>query len=182
MRKLGTVDLEIIHLGVRKGGAFDEKDIEASSLNGMGVGRILDALASLRDRDMITQGKDGSFSVTDAARGILWDHATPLWTRMLRLLQTRSCTIQEMAEFLLEPQDVIMQEAESMRKKGQVMITPQRRDGRLLRVYEILDDGKSRVDRGDAIQEILVQMERGILDGAGREEMLRLLHSLRESL
>ncbi|RNJ77240.1 MAG: hypothetical protein EB828_01415, partial [Nitrosopumilus sp. D6] len=164
------------------GGTINESNIEHSRLGSIGTGKILDALASLRDRDLITQNSDGSFLVTKDATSILWDHSTPLWSRILVLLHTRSCTISEMAEYLLEPQDITSQEAESMREKSQVMITPQRRDGQLLKVYEILEDGKSRMERGDVAEKILQQIEQGIHDDTGKDEMLRLVYTLRKSL
>ncbi len=41
MRRLGTTDLEILHLAVSRGGTFNENDLERSSLKRLGVGRIL---------------------------------------------------------------------------------------------------------------------------------------------
>ena len=50
MRKLGTVDLEILNLAIKENGTFNENNLENSELKKLGVGRILDALASLKDR------------------------------------------------------------------------------------------------------------------------------------
>ena len=46
MRKLGTVDLEILHLAIKENGTFNENNLENSELKRLGVGKILDSLAS----------------------------------------------------------------------------------------------------------------------------------------
>ena len=68
MRKLGTVDLEILDLAMKKNGTFNENNLENSELKRLGVGRILDALASLKDRKLISLNGDGSFFITNLAR------------------------------------------------------------------------------------------------------------------
>ena len=47
MRKLGTVDLEILNLAIKGKGTFNENNLENSDLKRYGVGKILDALASV---------------------------------------------------------------------------------------------------------------------------------------
>jgi len=77
MTKLGLIDLQILHLGIKCNGNFNEKDIENSELKRLGVGRILDALASLKDRKLINLNSDGSFFITDLAKHALWDKQIP---------------------------------------------------------------------------------------------------------
>jgi hypothetical protein len=81
MRKLGTIDLEILHLAMNGNGAFNENNLENSELKKQGVGKILDTLASLKDRKMISQNKDGSFSITNLAKEILWSQNVPTWAK-----------------------------------------------------------------------------------------------------
>ena len=45
MRKLGTVDLEILDLAIKEKGTFNENSLENSELKRHGVGKILDTLA-----------------------------------------------------------------------------------------------------------------------------------------
>ena len=75
MRKLGTIDLEILHLAIKEKGTFNENSLENSELKRHGVGKLLDALASLKDRKFISLNKDGSFSITELSREILWSLA-----------------------------------------------------------------------------------------------------------
>ena len=40
MRKLGTIDLEILHLAINENGKFNENNLENSNLKRLGVGKI----------------------------------------------------------------------------------------------------------------------------------------------
>ncbi len=65
MRKLGTVDLEILSLAIKGKGTFNENNLENSNLKRYGVGKILDALASLKDRKFISLNSDHVISHGD---------------------------------------------------------------------------------------------------------------------
>jgi len=54
MRKLGTIDLEILQLAMKENGTFNETNLENSELKRLGVGKLLDSLASLKDRKLIS--------------------------------------------------------------------------------------------------------------------------------
>ena len=68
MVKLGTIDVEILNLAINQNGTFDEHNLENSELKRLGVGRILDALALLKERELIVMNNDGSFSITGLGR------------------------------------------------------------------------------------------------------------------
>ena len=148
MRTLGTIDLEVLQLAAASGGSINESAIEHSALSRLGVGRILDALASLRDRDLLRLDKDsGSFTMTDAARAILWSDSIPLWARILRLLEIRSCGIVDMMAILRIGRNGPLEEAlGGLQREGFVMVAPQVRDGSPQKVYEILPEGIERID------------------------------------
>ena len=145
MNKLGIVDLEILFLGINGNGRFNERDIEKSDLKRLGVGRILDSLASLKDRKLIIMEKDGSFSVTDLARHALWDETIPLWVRVLRILEIKSCSTDEMIYFLKKEERKILDELEMLRKNNLVLMSPQRIDSKIIKVYEILPEGVEKI-------------------------------------
>lgn len=150
---LGTIDLEILHLAASTGGRIDESGLENSSLRRLGVGKILDALASLRDRDLIKLcEKDGGFLITEAARNILWTNDIPLWTRILRLLEIRSCTTAEIAIMLLLHNDrkvELCNTLDRLQREGFVMMEPQIRDKKVQKVYEILSEGARAAESFD---------------------------------
>ena len=131
MRMLGTIDLEILHLAVASDGRISESDLEHSALRRLGVGRLLDGLASLRDRDLLKlDSGNGAFYATDKARGMLWDQDTPLETRILRLLEIRSCSIPDIAKtLLLDDSKALTDTLRMLQECGFVMMSTQIRGG-----------------------------------------------------
>jgi len=149
MVKLGMIDLEILYLGIKGNKSFNEQDIENSELKRLGVGRILDSLASLKDRKLIELNKDGSFAITDTSRHILWDEKIPLWVRILKILEIKSFTAEEISKFLQKAEDEIFDEIEKLRKNNLVLMSPQRAESKIIRVFEILPEGSEKLERAE---------------------------------
>jgi DNA-binding PadR family transcriptional regulator len=147
MRKLGTIDLEILDLAIKENGVFNENNLENSELKRLGVGRVLDALASLKDRKMISLNSDGSFSITNLAREILWSNNIPTWAKILRLLQIKSCSMEQVTDILRISQDKLITDVEKLRKAQFVLMSPQRQKDRLVKIYEILPEGVEEIDK-----------------------------------
>ncbi len=147
MRKLGTIDLEILDLAIKENGVFNENNLESSELKRLGVGRILDALASLKDRKMISLNSDGSFSITNLAREILWSNNIPTWAKILRLLQIKSCSMEQITDILRTSQDKLIEDVEKLRKSQFILMSPQRKEDRLVKIYEILPEGIEKIDK-----------------------------------
>ena len=150
MIKLNMIDLQILYLGIKKDGRFDEKDIEQSDLKKLGVGRILDQLASLKDRNLIEMNKDGSFSVTSIARHILWDNQIPLWIKILRILEIKSQGIDKISYYLRLSQDIVQSEIEDLRKRQLVLMSPLRNEIGIVKMYEILPDGIEQIKKAQS--------------------------------
>ena len=147
MRKLGTIDLEVLHLAIKENGTFNENNLENSELKRHGVGKILDTLASLKDRKFISLNNDGSFSITEISKEILWNSNIPLWARILRLLQIKSCNLDQIIEIIGTPEKQIIQELEELRKSQFVLMSPQRKEEKLNKIYEILPEGIEEIDK-----------------------------------
>ena len=147
MRKLGTIDLEILFLAIKENGTFNENHLENSELKRHGVGKILDTLASLKERKFISLNSDGSFSITQLAKEILWSSNIPIWGRVLRLLQIKSCSLNEIVEIIRISEDIIMTEIEKLRKEQLILMSPQRKDEKLIKMYEILPEGIEQIDK-----------------------------------
>ncbi|CAD6518060.1 conserved hypothetical protein [metagenome] len=145
MTKLGVIDVEILHLGIKNGKIFNEKDIENSQLKRLGVGRILDSLASLKDRKLIDLNKDGSFSVTDLAREILWSEQIPIQVKILRLLEIKSCSLEIISDFLKISETKINEEIEKLRKSQFVLMSPLRQESKVIKMYEVLPEGIEKI-------------------------------------
>jgi len=144
--KLGTIDLEILVLGISNDGKFNENDIEESELKRLGVGKILDTLAILKDKNLIALGQDGTFQVTELAKMQLWSEKIPLWVRILRLLEIKSHIINEISQILREPISDIEEQLEDLRKNQLVLMSPTRKEGRLEKIFEILQEGKEYLE------------------------------------
>ena len=147
MRKLGTIDLEILHLAVKENGTFDETHLENSELKRLGVGKILDTLGSLKDRKFISLNNNGSFSITPVAKEILWGESIPVWAKVLRLLQIKSCSMEQIIDILQMSETEILQEVEKLRQNQFVLMSPQRQDEKIIKVYEILPEGIEEIDK-----------------------------------
>jgi len=137
-------------LAIEKNGTFNENNLENSELKRLGVGRILDALASLKDRKLVSLNSDGSFSITNLAREILWSNNIPTWAKILRLLQIKSCSIEQIADILRTSQDKLIEDLEKLRKNQFVLMSPQRIEDKLVKVYEILPEGVEEIDKTEA--------------------------------
>ena len=150
MRKLGTIDLEILHLAVNENGTFNENNLENSKLKRLGVGKILDSLATLKDRKMLSLNKDGSFSITELAREILWSENIPVWAKILRLLQIKSCNIDQIEDILKISRNELAKDIEKLRKNQFVLMSPQRIEEKIIKVYEILPEGVEEIDKTES--------------------------------
>lgn len=150
MTKLSIVDLQILYLGIKGNGRFDEKDIDQSELKKLGVGRILDQLASLKERKLIDLNADGSFSLTSMARHILWDSQIPIWIKILRILEIKSQSLEKISSFLLLSKDLIQNEIEDLRKRQLVLMSPFRNETGLVKIYEILPEGIEQIKKAQS--------------------------------
>ena len=150
MTKLSIVDLQILYLGIKGNGRFDEKDIDQSELKRLGVGRILDQLASLKERKLIDLNADGSFSITSVARHILWDSQIPMWIKILRILEIKSQSLEKISSFLLLSKDLIQNEIEDLRKRQLVLMSPFRNETGLVKIYEILPEGIEQIKKAQS--------------------------------
>jgi len=147
MRKLGTIDLEILHLAINENGTFNETNLENSGLKRLGVGKLLDSLATLKDRKMLTLNKDGSFSITHRAKEILWSENVPAWAKILRLLQIKSCNMEQIQDILKSSKGEIEEEMDKLRKSQFVLMSPQRIEEKIVKIYEILPEGIEEIDK-----------------------------------
>lgn len=144
------IDLQFLILGIKGNGNFDERKIEESRLKKLGVGRILDQLASLKERNLITMKKDGSFSVTDYARHILWDNQIPNWVKILRILEIKSQNLEDISSFLQIPPKQVQLELEDLRKRQLALMSPLRNESGLSKMYEILPEGIEQIAKAQS--------------------------------
>lgn len=202
MRKLGTTDLDILHLAIKENGTFNENSLENSELKKFGVGRILDALASLKDRKLISLNEDGSFSITKLAKEILWSKKIPTWAKILRLLQIKSCNMKQIADILRISEDRLTENIEKLRKDQLVLMSPQRQEDKLVKVFEILPEGIEKIDKTETkgfdntnfdkskprveilsiIEEVVKEIQDSKMDQTKKESIVEKLSKLKDKL
>ncbi len=178
MTKLGLIDLEMLFLGIKNNGTFNENDIENSELKRLGVGRILDSLASLKDRKMIILNSDGSFSITDLAKYTLWSEQIPTWVKILRLLEIKSFDMDSISNFLRKPERELTEEIERLREKQLILMSPLRQESKIIKMYEILPEGIEKIKK---IQEFGFQND-GVEEKNPKKEILELVNELIEDV
>jgi hypothetical protein len=202
MRKLGTIDLEILHLAINENGTFNENNLENSELKRLGVGKILDSLATLKDRKMISLNNNGSFSITKFAREILWSKNIPKWARILRLLQIKSCNMEQISDILKIPKLEASEEVEKLRKSQFVLMSPQRQEEKIVKVFEILPEGVEEIDKTETegfdkikfgeikpeieilsrVDEIIKEIQNTQLEHAKKDTIIKKLSELKNKL
>ena len=178
MTKLGLIDLQILHLGIKGNGNFNEKDIENSELKRLGIGRILDALASLKDRKLINLNSDGSFFITDLAKHTLWDKQIPTWVKILRLLEIKSCSSEMISDFLKKPEIKLIDEIEKLRKNQMILMSPLRQESKIIKMYEILPEGIEKIKK---IEEDGFQND-SLEEKKPRTEIFELIDQIRKEI
>jgi len=202
MRKLGTIDLEILHLAINEKGTFNENNLENSELKRLGVGKILDSLATLKDRKMISLNSNGSFSITEIAREILWSKSIPKWARILRLLQIKSCNMEQISDILKIPKLEASEEVEKLRKSQFVLMSPQRQEEKIVKVFEILPEGVEEIDKTETegfdkirfgeikpeieilsrVDEIIKEIQDTLLEQPKKDTIIKKLSELKNKL
>lgn len=190
MGNLGTLDLEFLYLGIKNRGTFNEKDIEESELKRLGVGRALDALASLKERNLILMNSDGTFTITDTAKKIFWDHQVPLRIKILRILDIKAFPLEKISAYLNEDEKKVFEEIERLRKEQLVMMSPLRTDSGLEKMYEILDAGieelqkphhkKQLKNTDELIEELILQIKNLPVSDEQKNSILEKITQIKE--
>ena len=105
----------------------------------------ISATEALKDRKFISLNKDGKVSTN--SREILWSSNIPTWAKILRLLQIKSCNLNQIIEIIGMSENEIIAEIEKLRKNEFLLMSPQRQENKLIKIYEILPDGINEVDK-----------------------------------
>jgi hypothetical protein len=150
---------------------------------------------------MISQNKDGSFSITNLAKEILWSQNVPTWAKILRLLQIKSCTLNQIIRILKISEDKLINELEGLRKNQFVLMSPQRKEEKIIKVYEILPEGIEKIDNTETkgfssissketskggifsiIDEIKKDIQESQIDEIKKDSIIKKLSKLKDKL
>ena len=185
MIKLDQIDLAFLYLAASNHGKFNEQDLAKSDLAYLGVGRTLDKLAYLKEKNLIIL--DGaSFSITNSARDILWNSSEPLQHRILKLLQIKSFEEPQIIKYLLEPADTVREKIEESRRQGLLIFTTIKKDDKITMVCELTQEGNEFIqgqtlDAKTQLQKSLDALSRKIQDADIDEQKIRsVLQKIRD--
>jgi len=70
-----------------------------------------------------------------------------MWAKILRLLQIKSCNMKQIVDILRMPEDKLTEDIEKLRKNQFVLMSPQRKEDKLVKVFEILPEGIDEIDK-----------------------------------
>jgi DNA-binding PadR family transcriptional regulator len=145
MQKIDHIDLEFLYLAAKNNEGFDETDIARSELSALGVGRILDRLASLKERGLLKTEKE-IFVITDEGKRLFWNDNVSKEIRILRLLKIKPLSEQDIARYLLDDETSIAETIDVMRANHMVMFTTIREGELIRKICQITEDGLHIVD------------------------------------
>jgi len=185
MIKIDQIDLAFLHLAFSNNGKFDEQDLVKSELAYLGVGRTLDRIANLKERNLIEL--DGSsFRATSLAQELLWNKNESLETRILKLLQIKSFEESQIIRYLIDSPDLIRQKIEEARKKGLLIFTTIKKDDKVIMVCELTAEGNEFIrdqllDIKSQLQKTLESMSKKVQDTKADDEKIKsILQKIRE--
>jgi hypothetical protein len=74
----------------------------------------------------------------------------PTWAKILQLLQIKSCSIKQISDILKISADKLDADLEKLRQSQFVLMSPQRQDEKIVKMFEILPEGIKELDRTEA--------------------------------
>lgn len=141
MSNLDYMDLEILYQSKKSKNGINPEAISQQDVFTTGVWELVDKFAALQEKNLLTKNKEGLFVLTKSGMNTFWHIESPLWMNLLKLLRVKSFSDTECAMYLEESIPAVQQALDMIRKKGYVLMSPLRKDEKLLKMFEILPEG-----------------------------------------
>jgi len=135
------MDLEILYQAKKSKNGIDPEDVNKQDVFTPGVWELVDKFTALQEKNLLTKNKGGLFELTKKGMNTFWNIESPLWLNLLKLLRIKAFSDIECAMYLEEPLPAVQQALDMIRKNGYVLMSPLRKEEKLLKMYEILPDG-----------------------------------------
>jgi len=135
------IDLEILYRAKKSKNGISPENISQPDVFTPGIWELADKFATLQEKKLLSKSDEGLFKITKAGINTFWHTESPLWMNLLKLLRIKPLSDKECAIYLEEPIPAVQQALEMIREKGYVMMTPLRKDQKLLKMFEILPKG-----------------------------------------
>jgi len=135
------IDLEILYRAKKSKNGISPENISQPDVFTPGIWELADKFATLQEKNLLSKNQEGLFKITKAGINTFWYTESPLWMNLLKLLRIKPLSDKECAMYLEEPIPAVQQALEMIRERGYVMMTPLRKDQKLLKMFEILPGG-----------------------------------------
>jgi DNA-binding PadR family transcriptional regulator len=141
------MDLEILYQAKKSKNGINPEALSQQDVFTPGVWELVDKFAALQEKNLLTKNKEGLFVLTKKGMNTFWDIESPLWLNLLKLLRVKPFSDTECARYLQEPIPAVQQALDMIRKKGYVLMSPLRKDEKLLKMYEIMPEGVEQLSK-----------------------------------
>ena len=145
MSDFDYIDLEILYQAKKSKNGISPEIISKPDVFTPDIWELAEKFTTLQEKNFLSKNQEGLFKITKAGINTFWHTESPLWQNLLKLLRIKPFSDAECAMYLEEPIPAVQQALEMIREKGYVMMTPLRKDTKLLKMYEILPEGVGHV-------------------------------------
>ncbi|HET6517387.1 MAG TPA: hypothetical protein VFG25_04100 [Nitrosopumilaceae archaeon] len=145
MSEFDYIDLEVLYQAKNAKDGITPESISKQDVFTPSIWELAEKFTTLQERKLLSKTKNGSFKITREGINTFWNPESPLWMNLLKLLRIRPFSDTECAMYLGEPIPATQQALEMIRKKGYVMMSPLRKDKKLLKMFEILPEGMQQL-------------------------------------
>jgi hypothetical protein len=135
------MDLEILYRAKKSKNGINPEGVSQQDVFTPSIWELVDKFADLEEKNLLTKNKEGLFELTKKGTNTFWHTESPLWMNLLKLLRVKPFSDTECAMYLGEQIPAVQQALDMIRKKGYVLMSPLRKEEKLLKMYEILPDG-----------------------------------------
>jgi len=147
MSNLDYMDLEILYKTKKSKNGINPEAVSQQDIFTPGVWELIDKFAAMQEKNLLTKNKEGLFELTKKGMDTFWHIESPLWLNLLKLLRVKPFSDTECARYLEESIPAVQQALDMIRKKGYVLMSPFRKDEKLLKMYEILPEGVEQLTK-----------------------------------
>jgi len=144
---IDCMDLEILYQAKNSKNGIDPEDVSQQDVFTPSIWELVDKFVVLEEKNLLTKNKEGLFELTKKGTNTFWHIESPLWMNLLKLLRVKAFSDTECARYLGEPIPAVQQALDMIRKKGYIMMSPLRKEEKLLKMFELLPDGMTQLSK-----------------------------------
>jgi len=169
LSNLDYIDLEILYQAKKSKKGIAPENVSQQDVFTPGIWELVDKFVILQEKNLLTKNKEGLFELTKTGMNTFWHIESPLWLNLLKLLRVKPFSDTECAMYLEEYLPAVQQALEMIRKKGYVLMSPLRKEEKLLKMFEILPEGVEHLTKfkksssfvGKAGDKLVVELDNG---------------------